>query len=67
MLRLSKDKRNVVQLVKNTGKDIVIPSTEYRLNNQDKEITISESGEYEITPDMGYTGIGRVVIKVILP
>lgn len=33
-------------------------------NVQEKEITLTENGEYEIVPDAGYEGISRLSIKV---
>lgn len=36
-------------------------------NVQEKEITITENGEYEVLPDAGYEGISRMTINVEIP
>ena len=36
-------------------------------NVQEKEITLTENGEYEVLPDAGYEGISRMTINVEIP
>lgn len=43
--------------------DEFIPD-EPTVNNQDKTVEVSEDGTIEVTPDEGFTGLGKVVIKV---
>lgn len=38
---------------------------ELTVNNQDKTVDVSENGTIEVTPDEGFTGLGKVVIRVM--
>lgn len=44
-----------------------IPSDNIVVKNQNKNLIVNENGNYTLKPDNGYTGLGRVIVKVDVP
>ena len=44
-----------------------IPNDNIVVKNQNKNLIINENGNYTLKPDNGYTGLGRVIVKVDVP
>ena len=44
-----------------------IPNDNIVVKNQNKNLIVNENGNYTLKPDNGYTGLGRVIVKVDVP
>lgn len=44
-----------------------IPSDNIVIKNQNKDLSVNKNGNYTLKPDNGYTGLGRVIVKVDVP